>query len=598
MQHLPNLTEATIRQRAGAQSWARGLDYFESGRVENVVWRDGLLTADVEGSAYEPYLVQATFDGDEIRFADCTCPYDRGGDCKHIVATLLHLARNPEAIERRPSVVELIADLNRDELAALIVQIAETDPHFVSHLERLISQTRLVEKPAAAAPTLPKTDADLLRRQIKAELRSSLNIGYGYDWDDDSWYDSDLGAALAPALEQAQAYLEADDPHSALEVLQIATAAWQEGIDSLDEYVRDGFEDVAEEFTAELGASWAEAVLSAKLRPDERSRWRQALQELAATILGGGSLDIAIAAVEQDWDYPPLVAAMQGHITEKGAWEDEAPSFADELVQVRLRILDRRGQFQEYLNLAQAEGQFMLYLFMLVRLGQSEKAMAEAIEHLGEPAELHALSETLMATGETEKAFALARHGLGLEQENGKPPLAEWLRDQARAHNQPDLALWAAQQALNASGTLANYLALQQLAGDTWEELKPKALETIALSRSVRDRVDVYLHEKMYRQAIEAVDRAGWFYDIDPVIQAVKHEFPDWAFGQCRRRAESIMDAGRAKDYAVAVDWLRKGRDILLAANQHTAWDAFLTDLMDKHQRKYKLMPMLRGLEV
>jgi uncharacterized Zn finger protein len=56
------------------------------------------------------------------------------------------------------------------------------------------------------------------------------------------------------------------------------------------------------------------------------------------------------------------------------------------------------------------------------------------------------------------------------------------------------------------------------------------------------------------------------------------------------------MDAGQAKNYRVAADWLRRGRDLLLAAGEKEIWNTYINQVMDKHQRKYKLMPMLREL--
>ena len=76
MKTIPHLTEADIRPLATAQSWTRGEDYYHSNYVENVLWRDGLLTAEVEGSEYEPYIVQVKFDEQKISSTDCTCPYD------------------------------------------------------------------------------------------------------------------------------------------------------------------------------------------------------------------------------------------------------------------------------------------------------------------------------------------------------------------------------------------------------------------------------------------------------------------------------------------------------------------------------------------
>jgi len=594
MKTIPNLTEADIRPLATDQSWARGQEYYHSNYVENVVWRDGLLTAEVEGSEYEPYIIQVRFDGNKIRSTDCTCPYDWGGDCKHIVAMLLYLCHRRDDIEQRPAVADLIAKLNRDQLSDLLIELSSSYPAIVDEIERSLPLV-VPGKPAPSTPELTQIDVNLLRRQIKAELRTSIKSGYD-DWGEEAFYDSDLGAALEPAIAQAQSYIERGEPRTALVILETATNAWDDGIDSLDEYVRDSFEDVAEEFTLELGILWAEALLIADLSPEERQTWRDKLDELADTIFGGSSLEIAVTAAEQGWIYPPLVAAMQGNITEKGAWEDEAPDYADDLAKIRLRILEQRGRFQEYLNLAQAEGQFMPYLHMLVKQGQSSEAMDEAIQYLISPDDIHALVRTLAEHSEIEKAFQLAQHGLTLDETRGKAVLAEWLRDQAEIHQQPDLALEAARRALTESVTLENYQALQRVSGDTWEMLRAEALEITTQGKSAEQQADIYLYEKMYKQAIAVVDQAAWFSNIDKVIEAVKVDYPEWAFRQCRKRAEAIMDAGKAQNYHVAAEWLRRGRDILQSAGKKDMWDVYLDQIMDKHQRKYKLMPMLRKL--
>ncbi len=83
---------------------------------------------------------------------------------------------------------------------------------------------------------------------------------------------------------------------------------------------------------------------------------------------------------------------------------------------------------------------------------------------------------------------------------------------------------------------------------------------------------------------------------MDRVIEAVKGRFPEWAFDKCRWRAEEIMNAGRADRYDEAVRWLRRGRDILLAAGRKAQWETYLQSLLEKHQRKHKLVPMLKAL--
>ena len=594
MKAIPKLTESDIRSLATDQSWARGEDYFYGNSVENIVWRDGLLTAEVEGSEYEPYIVQVSFDQDKIHSTACTCPYDWGGDCKHIIAVLLYLCHRRDEIERRPALIEMIASLPREQLVEILLDLSITYPAIVDDIEQSLPLI-VADKSTSSTSAPPAIDAHLLRRQIKAELRTSIKSGYD-SWGEDAFYDSDLGAALEPALAQAQGYIDRGEPRTALAILEIATTAWDDGVDSLDDYVLESFEDVADEFTHDLGLLWAEALLMADLSPDERGQWQAKLAELAVRIYGGTALEIAVTAAEQGWTFPPLVAVMQGNITEKGAWEDEAPDFADLLAQIRLRILAQRGQFQEYLNLAQAEGQFMLYLQMLVQQGQSDQAISEARQFLAAPQDIHALARTLIDNDEIEKAFQLAQHGLTLDNDKGKAALAEWLRDQARGRGHSKLALNAARHAFTENVTLANYQALQEISEDDWETLRAEALEITAQGKSSEDRVDIYLYEKQYQQAIAIVDQATWFSNIEKVIEAVKADDPKWAFRQCQQRADVIMDAGQARNYRTAAEWLRRGREILLSAGEKDMWSVYLDQVMEKHRQKYKLMPMLREL--
>lgn len=592
---LPSISEEAIQARASQQSFTRGNDYFYSNNVLNVVWRDGQLTAEVQGSSWEPYIVQVWFEGDDIHYTHCTCPYDWGGDCKHVIATLLFLVNRPEAIEKRKSIADLLAQLNREQMIDVILDLVGEHPAIIDSLETLTTRQVITESESSSDSSQPPIDAHLLRRQIRAELRTSIQSGYD-GWGEERFYDSDLSVALEPALKKARILIDAGDIRAALAVLETAANAWNEGIYDLDDYVIEAFEDIADEFTYPLAELWAEALLSTELTSDERAYWVEALEEYTESMYGGGSLELALTAAQQGWDYPPLVDVLQGNITKKGAWEGEVPPYADFLARIRLQILEKRKQYQEYLYLSQAEGQYMHYLHMLVRQGRVNEALEEAIENLSEPNSIHELARTIAKYGPIEKAFSLAKHGLALEREGGKAALAKWLRDEAQNHQRTDLALWAAQRALREKANLNNYQELHEIAGEEWENLKPSVLETVAASTNAHGKVNIYLYEKMYSQAIATVENAAWFRNIDQVIEAVKTEYPAWAFEQCSKRADEIMDAGRSNDYAVAVNWLRRGRDILLADSKQDRWDTHLSALMETHQRKYKLMPMLEKL--
>jgi uncharacterized Zn finger protein len=72
-------------------SFERGVDYFQMGNVTDLEQFGNKITATVEGT--RDYTVTIRTDKKTIT-ATCTCPYDWGGYCKHIVATLIALSVN------------------------------------------------------------------------------------------------------------------------------------------------------------------------------------------------------------------------------------------------------------------------------------------------------------------------------------------------------------------------------------------------------------------------------------------------------------------------------------------------------------------------
>ena len=88
-------TRDAIRDICTAQSFQRGVSYYEDGRVGELTLDGSDVTATVRGSAEYRVTADLSVKG----FGGwCSCPYDYAGDCKHIVAVLPVTAR-----ESRPS---------------------------------------------------------------------------------------------------------------------------------------------------------------------------------------------------------------------------------------------------------------------------------------------------------------------------------------------------------------------------------------------------------------------------------------------------------------------------------------------------------------
>src|SRR5574337_613200 len=98
---LPKLTESIIRAGASAQSFQRGQDYYESGAISNTARQGSVLTGECEGTSAPYYRVRVELDEAGVREAQCSCPYEYGGYCKHVVALLLAYVHRPRSEERR-----------------------------------------------------------------------------------------------------------------------------------------------------------------------------------------------------------------------------------------------------------------------------------------------------------------------------------------------------------------------------------------------------------------------------------------------------------------------------------------------------------------
>jgi uncharacterized Zn finger protein len=582
------INEAKIRSLASAESFRRGVDYFNSGAVIDLQQRGDTLLAQVEGSSYEPYEVTIELENGELVEAECTCPYDWGGYCKHIVAVLLSYLHQPDQVAQHPPVAELLAGLGREDLAELLLQILSKQPRLVDWVEAQLAAKQTTSAPQPAAhPAARHTPIDPTPFRKQAQ---SLFRGRGYD---------DYGGGIAIAeemselIDKAVPFINAGDGRNALLILEAITGP----------YVQHWFEfdDEGESATVfeELDPLLAEAILSADLSREERQAWAKKLTGWQNEIedYGVEGFDAAIAAAEQGWDYPPLQRVLQGHITHQGAWDDEeAPWYADELAVARLNVLERQGRTTEYLYLAEAEGQTARYLTMLVKLGRSQEAVDYAMQYMATTEEALALAQALREHDQTAAALKIAEHGLTLHGET--LALARWLRETAVLANQSDLALKAARTAFARSTSLEDYLTIEAVAGAAWPTVKAELFDQLEAAASAYGKLDIYLHEGLVDKAVKTIDDEPYFSyrDLERVVDAARQSHPDWVIRRCCNQAEQIMDAGKSQSYTYAIGWLQRARRVYLDIGRAAEWQTYLEGLITKHTRKYSLRPQLEKL--
>ncbi len=123
------LDREILREMATGQSFQRGEEYYEHAMVEDPIRDGNIIKGNIAGSGMAGYRTDICLD--PPFHTRCTCPYDWGGICKHVVALGLTWINSPESFicmeekaERVKSEMgQMLDGLGRDELAELLYDL-------------------------------------------------------------------------------------------------------------------------------------------------------------------------------------------------------------------------------------------------------------------------------------------------------------------------------------------------------------------------------------------------------------------------------------------------------------------------------------------
>ncbi len=591
---LPAINEANIRSHATEKSFQRGESYCCQGAVTSLIQRGTALVSKVEGSEYEPYRVSVQFDAAGLTGATCTCPYNFEGWCKHIVATLLAALRNSEDIQQHPSLSELLRPLNRDQLQALIETLSVDQPDLIEQIEWQLQQNA-APHPEASQTTLSQPAT---RQTIVDPQPFHRRVQQILDYGTDDWDDSPALDEIRSVINKADDFTSQGDGENAIAILEAIIDAYRESWMNLD-----GSSGESGSLFYELDEAFAEALLSAAITPEDQTEWQEAIEvwEEDAEDYGiNAAFAKSQAALVQGWDDPELVAILQGETTDGSELEEPDSQGGCTLAQIRLAILERQERYEEYINLARAKNCAPEYLMMLVHQDHIEQAMAESRKRLNHPIAALSVATALRTKGALAQALEIAQLGLRLPG-YGKAQLAEWTGELAEGLGHTDTTLQARMAAFAEIPTLADYLKIQELTEpDKWPKRQKKLLASLRKEHrfAVPAAVDIFLHEGLLEEAIQVVDQSSSYNSapIQQVMEAAMAERSDWVITNARRRAESIMDGGKAQYYGYAVDWLKLVHQAYQQSGELKKWQTYHDKLLQKHSRKRKLISMVRHL--
>ncbi len=616
---LSKLTESMIRAGATEQSFQRGQEYYHAGAISNGSIQGNMLSSECEGTSAPFYGVRVTLDEGGIASASCTCPYEFGGYCKHIVALLLAYLHQPKQFVVRKEPSELLADLDRDELMALLTGLLRDRPELYDWIEAALAVPSAQGKPSKKKRK--PVDIEVHRRRIRNILHSldGMRMSEAY------WHVGGLVHGLDEVREAAMKFLEAGDAESALEILLALAEEAGHGIEFIDD--SDG---ELGGFMSDLGLPLAEAILSLDLNTVEREKLRLRLEKLDRQLRDYG-LEEGIAAgrqaLETGWGEPssgrsaPVARATRAYQEDEYDDEDddeyddeddeeyedeyeahgydEAETWPDDygstLTTAKLNVLERQGRTDEYLALCETTGQHLRYALKLCDLKRIPEAVAHARKHLTDAEEALRLAERLRESKHIDEALAIGERGLKLK--GSKAQLGSWLGalEEAQGRTKQALPAWLA--ALADHPSLNTYKTVKRLAGSRWNKLQPDVMKALEKSYEKMPLAEVLIFEQEWDEAIKVAERRDvWYTVVEFVADAVIKHRPEWVVKISLKQAERLMTEVKSKNYPIAASWLKRAKKAYQELGQTAEWQAYLGKTKEKYKRRPALQAQLRQL--
>lgn len=562
------LSETTIRAGATDKSFTRGRELFRRGAVSHAAIQGRTLSSVCEGSESPFYRVRAEFDEGGVRSASCTCPYDFGGYCKHIIALLLSYAHKPEDFTVRKEPAELLSDLNREQLIALLMKLLGEQPDLYELIETALAAPFVSDRGTASPSKHREVDVEVYRRRV-----SSIMHGLDHRHASEAyWHVGGLADELRGVERTAREFLDVGDAEAALRILLTLLEESSDGF----EYLDDSNGELGD-FLNGLGAMLAEVILSLDLDEDEREDILSDLDDLHDRLSDYGveGLSVAVLAARHGWEELPDEArrseAHGGYTDEDdedaeadgdewyaSEWAPEDP--AQVLTRAKLNILERQGRTDDYLALCLSAGEHLRYALKLSGLGRLPEAVSHALKRLTDAGEALTLAQHLRDSGYLDEAIRVGERGLRLK--GNKAALGRWLGaiEEAQGRTKQALEAWLA--AFREAPSLDLWRTLKRLAGRGWSKLKPEALASMGKFYDKRPLAEVLIEEQEWDAAICLADKHTQENEVAAAVaDALITRRPEWVIRASVRHAEALIAPTKSSLYPVAAAWLRRAKD-------------------------------------
>lgn len=555
---LPKLTEAQIESLASSQSFQRGASYYREGAITEPV-RQGLkLRAECEGSDYEPYEVTATLNKNGVADMDCTCPYEHGGICKHIVALLLTYVHGADTFEVLDELQSDLSSLSKDELVQLVGDLVNRDP-----------KLRSVVDLCQAAPRAGKPmNVSAYRTQAKRAMASESH--------------NKIRRELKALRETAQRLAKAGDTINASAIFHAV----------LDEATK-GYDNVAWETDYDgricieidgLAGGLGERLKNSQADAKTRWKWIEVLLQAEFKDHELGGVDFAPSASEalvkftNEDEWEKVKHIIRAKIQHCSGWGRE--SWVNFLA-ARLKKKGSKDDLIRELGTPQQQAD------LLIR----KRKFDEALELLrgvvrGLPGLLRQFADALLAAGAPTQALQLVQENI--DDQGNRHTSYEWLVNYYEKYGALEEVVDAQLQRYLICPTIEAYKTLAEESRQlgNWNPMRAAALKKPETEKNHFLLMDIALYEGDVKHALELWPSAQWGWGIRyelKLAQACEEEFPEKSLELYQKIVEREIAQRTRENYQQAAQYLKQVRKVYESLNSNAAWQKYIASIREKY---------------
>lgn len=586
---MVKITRKQIQARAGSKSFSRGEKYYNGGAISHTIRREQTIEARCRGSYPDPYRVQATLNDSGIVWTACSCPYDWGGDCKHIIAMLLTYADNPEFFAERPPLKDALMSRDKEDLIEVIMTMVTRYPDL----------QEIVDSPTANEIIKGKIsfDTSKIRQQLQDDFQT---YGYEYDYYYDDGMSRHSGGTVPDVIQLGKRFAERGDWKNA----SLAYCTILEEFANLSE---DEYHDEEGELAIQIDNTVT--LLEDCLQQDEIINDEHERRTILFAMLGVYLWDIEQGGYDIGSDAPDIILKYikRDDIAEirktvktirDNRLKRRHSKWRAEAYNALLADLDTLDEVDPEIILARLgeQGMYSLLVTKLLELKRSDEAATIIRKHLpGRFERINALSQ-FMSQGHNDLALQIAEEGLA---GNFDEHFAYWLADRYENAGNQERELHWRQVLMTKQPYLKNYSSLKSIAEkmNRWQELQPDVIKELRAQGDFGTLTRIHLLDEEWALAWEALEKVNrkdsryFMRSLDlEVAEKSRHDMPERAIPVYINYARRFIDSRGRGNYQEAASLLSIVQGLYDRIGEFEQWETLIADI----RSEYKKLPALK----